>query len=58
MTPISKMVGANRIVTGNGIVHPVGDADASPEEEKQIRRRILEQALKALASPVSRPEKG
>jgi glycine reductase len=46
--PVAKMIGANRIVLGNGIVHVVGDPSASPEEEKKIRRQLIEKALAAL----------
>lgn len=42
------MIGANRVVLGNGIVHVVGDATLSPEEEKTLRRRLIEQALQML----------
>jgi hypothetical protein len=42
------MVGANRLVLGNGIVHVVGDAKASAEEEKTIRRQLIQKALEAL----------
>ena len=48
--PVAKMVGANRTVLGNGIVHVVGDAKATPEKEKEVRRKLIEQALEALAS--------
>jgi len=44
------MVGSNRVVLGNGIVHVVGDAKASPEKEKEVRRRLVEQALQKLQS--------
>ena len=37
------------MVLGNGIVHVVGDATISPEEEKRLRRRLIEKALAALA---------
>jgi betaine reductase len=47
--PVAKMIGANRLVLGNGIVHVVGDATISPEEEKRLRRRLIEKALAALA---------
>lgn len=50
MVPIAKMVGANRVVQGHGIVHVMGDADLSPEEEKKLRRDILMQAFEALQS--------
>lgn len=46
--PIAKMVGANRLVLGNGIVHVVGDAHLDKEEEKKVRRRLVEKALDAL----------
>jgi betaine reductase len=55
MTPVAEMVGSHRIVTGNGIVHPLGSAESSPEEEKRLRRRILERALEALEKPVDKP---
>ena len=42
------MVGANRVVLGNGIVHVVGDAALPAEEEKKLRRRLIEKALAAL----------
>jgi betaine reductase len=52
--PIAKMIGANRIVLGNGIVHVVGDANASPEKEKEVRRRLVLEALQALQSDEKR----
>jgi hypothetical protein len=55
MTPVAQMVGSHRIVTGNGIVHPLGAADTSPEAELQLRRRILERAAAALSAPVEAP---
>jgi len=54
MIPVAEMVGSNRIVPGNGIVHPTGDAERSPDEERRIRRRILERALEALEQPAPR----
>jgi glycine reductase len=49
--PVAKMVGANRTVLGNGIVHVVGDANLPPEQEKQLRRKLLEKALEQLQNP-------
>jgi len=46
--PIAEMVGANRLVLGNGIVHVVGDAKVSVNEEKGIRRQLVQKALEAL----------
>ena len=48
------MVGANRTVLGNGIVHVVGDAKVAPEKEKEVRRKLVEQALSALQSDEKR----
>jgi glycine reductase len=46
--PIARMVGANRVVLGNGIVHVVGDAAVSAAEERNLRRHLVEKALAAL----------
>ncbi len=51
--PVAKMVGTNRIIQGNGIVHPLGSADLDPEEEKKLRERILRQAFDALQKDVT-----
>ncbi len=53
IVPISQTVGANRIVPAVAIPHPLGDPTKTPEEEKVIRRAILEKALKALQTPIS-----
>lgn len=45
---IAMMANSNRIVLANGIVHPVGDASLSPEEERKLRRIIIQKALEAL----------
>jgi glycine reductase len=55
MTPVAVMVGANRIVPAAGIIHPLGNAELPPEDEKALRRRIVEQALQALRTEVSKP---
>jgi betaine reductase len=53
IVPISQTVGANRIVPAVAIPYPLGDPSKSPEEEKEIRRALLEKALKALSTPVT-----
>ena len=53
VTPISMTVGANRIVPAVAIPHPLGNPSLSKEEEKQIRRKIVETALTALTTEVS-----
>jgi glycine reductase complex component B subunit gamma len=46
--PIAKMVGSNRLVLGNGIVHVVGDAKLSADQEKEVRRQLVQKALSTL----------
>jgi glycine reductase len=46
--PVAKMVGANRLVLGNGIVHVVGDAQMAADDERKLRRQLIEKALAAL----------
>ena len=48
--PVAKMVGSNRVVLGHGIVHVTGDASLSPADEKELRRKLVGKALKALQS--------
>lgn len=52
IVPISQTVGANRIVPSVAIPHPLGDPSKSPEEERRIRRRLLERALVALSTSI------
>ena len=49
VTPISLTVGANRIVA---IPHPLGNPALDKEEEKKLRRGIVEKALEALTTEV------
>ena len=49
LAPIAKMVGSNRIVQGHGIVHVLGDAELPPQEERDLRRKIVQEALETLA---------
>ncbi len=55
MVPIAKMVGANRIVQGTGIVHVLGDPDLTPEEEKELRRKTVLKALETLKNAAGGP---
>lgn len=52
--PIAKMVGSNRVVLGTGIVHVTGDAKLPPPDEKELRRKLVRQALDALQSDEKR----
>ena len=53
ITPISMTVGANRIVPAIAIPHPLGNPALTLEEERAIRRNILETALRALSTEVT-----
>jgi len=50
---ISQTVGANRIVPSVAIPHPLGDPELPPEAERALRRRLVERALRAVATPVA-----
>ena len=52
VTPISMTVGANRIVPTIAIPHPLGNPALTMEEEKAIRRKLVERALEALTTEV------
>lgn len=52
VVPISKTVGANRIVPAVAIPHPLGNPKMDKAEEKVLRRALVEKALGALATEV------
>ena len=52
VTPISMTVGANRIVPTIAIPHPLGNPALTMDEEKAIRRKLVERALEALTTDV------
>jgi len=53
VVPISLTVGANRIVPTIAIPHPLGDPKLDADEEKTLRRKLVEKALDALQTEVS-----
>ena len=53
MTPIAIMVGSNRIIPGAGVIHPMGNIDLDSEEEKYLRRNMVEKALEALQTEMT-----
>jgi glycine reductase len=50
--PISQTVGANRIVPAIAIPHPLGDPTLSEDEERSLRRSLVEKALDALKTKI------
>jgi betaine reductase len=58
ITPLHNLaegVGANRIVMGKAIPHPVGDPGRSPAEERRLRKRLVQEALEILTTRVDKP---
>lgn len=53
VVPISLTVGANRIVPTVAIPYPLGNPALTLEEEKEIRRKLLDKALIALSTDVN-----
>lgn len=52
IVPISRTVGANRIVPAIAIPHPLGDPALGADAERSLRGRLLERALEAVAAAV------
>ena len=55
LTNFAEMVGANRILAGVAMLHPVGNPGLGLDEERQMRRRLLVRALEVLATHVDSP---
>lgn len=53
IVPISKTVGANRIIPAVAIPHPLGEPTRLPDEEKALRRALVEKALEAITTDLS-----
>jgi len=52
IVPIMMTVGANRIVPGVAIPHPVGDPEAGYEGDQKKRRELLNRAFKAMTTQI------
>jgi len=52
VVPISLTVGANRIVPTVAIPHPLGNPAMSPADEKELRRKLVTKALRALETEI------
>ena len=53
VVPISRTVGANRILPAVAIPHPLGDPELDAEDEKKLRRNLVERALDSLQTEIS-----
>jgi glycine reductase len=52
IVPLAESIGANRIIPGKAIPHPLGDPSLSRAEEKEFRRGIVRRALAALETEI------
>lgn len=52
IVPISMTVGANRIVPTVAIPFPLGNPELAQNDERALRRRLVERGLKALTTEV------
>jgi glycine/betaine/sarcosine/D-proline reductase family selenoprotein B len=55
LPPLALQAGANRVVQGVKIEHVCGDPTLSPAADQALRRGLVEQALRALRTPVAHP---
>jgi hypothetical protein len=50
VTPVARAVGVGRVIQGASVQAVTGNWDLQPHEEKQLRREIVADALKAIRS--------
>ena len=55
LPPVALELGANRVVRGVKIPHPLGEPTADPERDAAVRLEIVSRALTALSTPVKKP---
>ena len=55
LPPVALELGANRVVRGVKIPHPLGEPTADPERDAAVRLEIVQRALMALSAPVDKP---
>lgn len=52
MPGIAERIGCHRVVKGVAINNPTGDATLNPEEEMEVRSKIVSECLSSLETPV------
>lgn len=52
VVPISLTVGANRIVPSVAIPYPLGNPKLNQEDEKELRKNLVDKALLALGKTI------
>ena len=55
LPPLAMQAGANRVVQGVKIEHVCGDPALPAEADDELRRRLVERGLRALATAVESP---
>jgi glycine reductase len=55
LPPVALELGANRVVRGVKIPHPVGEPNADAERDSAVRLEIVSRALKALSTHADTP---
>jgi len=53
MPSVAGNIGANRIVVGRAIAHPLGAPEMEREQEREIRRQMVARALEVLAERIA-----
>lgn len=56
LIPVSKTVGANKIVQTISIPYPFGDPATSESEQYKLRYSLVEKALNALTDDIKEPK--
>ncbi len=52
IVPLAEAIGPNRIIPGRAITHPLGDPSLSADEERALRREMVQRALAALETEI------
>ena len=55
MTPVAEVTGSNRIVAGIAITNPCSDISLPKEDQRRMRRQLIQRALKAVSEDISSP---
>lgn len=53
MTPVAKVTGSNRIVPGIAITNPCSDITLPMDDQKKIRRKLIQSALRAISANIT-----
>jgi glycine reductase len=55
LSTVALKVGANRVLQGKRFSHPCGNPALDADDEQKWRLELLRTALRALATPVTKP---